>query len=135
MNWRKQHINRKEFLRWAGILALVPFLYFWYSVIRVKSFQDGRKKIEIPLSAIVEGLSFHDQVIINREGNTFLVFSSKCTHLGCNITEKQGGKIICPCHGSQYDYEGNVIKGPATKRLKRLDFLIEEKEKMVVVMR
>jgi cytochrome b6-f complex iron-sulfur subunit len=37
-----------------------------------------------------------------------------CTHLGCvvpwNNTEK---KFKCPCHGSQYNKEGKVIRGPA----------------------
>lgn len=37
-----------------------------------------------------------------------------CTHLGCivpwNTVEK---KFMCPCHGSQYDNYGKLIKGPA----------------------
>ncbi|MCS6958815.1 MAG: cytochrome b6-f complex iron-sulfur subunit [Pseudanabaenaceae cyanobacterium SKYGB_i_bin29] len=37
-----------------------------------------------------------------------------CTHLGCvvpwNVAE---GKFICPCHGSQYDSTGKVVRGPA----------------------
>jgi len=39
---------------------------------------------------------------------------SICTHLGCvvpfNIAEN---KFMCPCHGSQYDEQGKVIRGPA----------------------
>lgn len=37
-----------------------------------------------------------------------------CTHLGCvvpwNIAEN---KFKCPCHGSQYDDTGKVVRGPA----------------------
>jgi len=37
-----------------------------------------------------------------------------CTHLGCvvpwNVAEN---KFICPCHGSQYDTTGKVVRGPA----------------------
>lgn len=37
-----------------------------------------------------------------------------CTHLGCvvpfNTAEK---KFICPCHGSQYNDQGRVVRGPA----------------------
>ncbi len=40
--------------------------------------------------------------------------SAVCTHLGCvvpwNISEN---KFICPCHGSQYDSTGKVVRGPA----------------------
>lgn len=39
-----------------------------------------------------------------------------CTHLGCivpwNTVQK---KFMCPCHGSEYDNVGKVIKGPAPK--------------------
>jgi cytochrome b6-f complex iron-sulfur subunit len=37
-----------------------------------------------------------------------------CTHLGCvvpwNVAEN---KFMCPCHGSQYNNEGKVVRGPA----------------------
>lgn len=41
-----------------------------------------------------------------------------CTHLGCvvpwNIAEN---KFKCPCHGSQYDSTGKVVRGPAPRSL------------------
>jgi cytochrome b6-f complex iron-sulfur subunit len=37
-----------------------------------------------------------------------------CTHLGCVVPwNKAEGKYMCPCHGSQYDGTGKVIRGPA----------------------
>jgi cytochrome b6-f complex iron-sulfur subunit len=46
----------------------------------------------------------------------FYCLSSVCTHLGCNV--KRGGTgFECPCHGSQYDENGKVLQGPATKPL------------------
>jgi len=37
-----------------------------------------------------------------------------CTHLGCTVPwNKQQNKYMCPCHGSQYDFSGKVIRGPA----------------------
>lgn len=42
--------------------------------------------------------------------------SARCPHLGCqlewNPTEKTWD---CPCHGSRYDYDGNLIDNPAQK--------------------
>jgi cytochrome b6-f complex iron-sulfur subunit len=37
-----------------------------------------------------------------------------CTHLGCVVPwNAAAGKFICPCHGSQYDDQGLVVRGPA----------------------
>jgi len=37
-----------------------------------------------------------------------------CTHLGCVVPwNKAANKFICPCHGSQYDFTGKVVRGPA----------------------
>ena len=37
-----------------------------------------------------------------------------CTHLGCVVPwNGNENKFICPCHGSQYNSEGKVVRGPA----------------------
>lgn len=37
-----------------------------------------------------------------------------CTHLGCVVPwNKAENKFICPCHGSQYNNQGKVVRGPA----------------------
>jgi cytochrome b6-f complex iron-sulfur subunit len=45
-----------------------------------------------------------------------------CTHRKCTVEyNKKRNIFLCPCHGSQYDLEGKVLKGPAPKPLKNLD--------------
>ncbi|URE49785.1 hypothetical protein MUK42_07506 [Musa troglodytarum] len=67
-----------------------------------------------------------DSVLVAGKGDpTYLVvendrtlatygINAVCTHLGCvvpwNTAEK---KFICPCHGSQYNNQGKVVRGPA----------------------
>ena len=43
-----------------------------------------------------------------------------CTHLGCLYNwNTQEGKFICPCHGSQFESDGDYIQGPAPRSLDR----------------
>ncbi len=49
----------------------------------------------------------------------FSALSLTCTHLGCTVESKENG-FTCPCHGSKYDAQGNVLTGPAIKQLSAL---------------
>ena len=82
---------------------------------------------------------------------SFTVISSRCTHVGCptqpngptgailgekNVLEHTAnGPVLlqpvvpagfgCPCHGSQFDTEGNRTAGPAVRALDRYAFEID----------
>ncbi len=47
----------------------------------------------------------------------FYAISSVCTHLGCNVKHISQDGFACPCHGSQFDENGRVVRGPAPKPL------------------
>lgn len=54
------------------------------------------------------------------EGNLHKM-SATCPHLGGVVAWNQTEKTWdCPCHGSRFDCEGNVINGPAIENLKPL---------------
>jgi Rieske Fe-S protein len=59
-------------------------------------------------------------ILLYRSGPaSVLAFSRKCTHLGCTIGAFQNGVSICPCHGSQYDTKGGVVRSPSQSPLRQ----------------
>lgn len=56
--------------------------------------------------------------VYKEENGTVHVVSVKCPHLGCQLAwNPQEKSWDCPCHGSRFDYEGNLIDNPANKGL------------------
>lgn len=56
----------------------------------------------------------------DERGKLYLVDTS-CTHLGCETEWNHAEKTWdCPCHGSRYDINGDVIEGPAVEPLTNL---------------
>ena len=54
----------------------------------------------------------------------------RCTHQG-NEVNAYGEKLVCSAHGSEFDHNGNVTKGPATKPLRSLPIEIENQNILI----
>jgi len=53
-------------------------------------------------------------VLIRLPNGNYEALSAKCTHLGCTVAFKQSEEIFyCNCHGSEFNIDGKVLKGPA----------------------
>jgi Rieske Fe-S protein len=69
------------------------------------------------LALDANGLDPQGMLLYRSGTNSVLVFSRKCTHAGCTIGPFQNGVSTCPCHGSQYNTQGAVIRGPSQSPL------------------
>jgi Rieske Fe-S protein len=53
-------------------------------------------------------------LIVRGPAGRFLAFSLHCPHEGCPVNPTPtNGVLTCPCHGSQFNLEGKVLRGPA----------------------
>ena len=59
------------------------------------------------------------RVAVVRGGGDLLALDLTCTHLGCTVKATEQG-FSCPCHGSRFGRDGDVVKGPAPRALRRL---------------
>lgn len=72
------------------------------------------KTADVPVGS---GVIVGDTVITQPTTGVFKGFSSVCPHAGCNVNAITDGKIICPCHKSEFNLDGTVAQGPAKKPL------------------
>lgn len=69
------------------------------------------------LKILPEGYPTFLLVLVLADGG-YAVVSPICTHQGCTVGV-EGAYLVCPCHGSTYQRDGEVIKGPAPEALRR----------------
>lgn len=121
---QEPEISRRKFLSslgWLGvavsgafaaignILYLKPAVSYGpatnFRVGKQEEFKEGIKEV-----------FENERVAVVRDKTGFAAISLVCTHLGCTIQANDSG-FNCPCHGSQFDSEGNVTGGPAPRPL------------------
>jgi len=97
-----------------------------------------------PSTSFVAGspLDFTDGMVrFNKEKKAYVIgaaagvyaLSAVCTHLGCITRFRSDDRVIaCPCHGSRFDLEGNVVHGPAGRALPWLDVMQDAAGNLIV---
>jgi Rieske Fe-S protein len=134
-------MDRKEFIKGSCGVCIALSSGFMLSamlsscktqlgVIKASSKND---LVDIPLSEFdksdfkivrVNNYNFDLAVQKNADG-TFSTLLLMCTHQSNPLT-KTGNNYYCMAHGSQFDHQGKVTKGPAEKNLVRLKSVVEK---------
>jgi cytochrome b6-f complex iron-sulfur subunit len=70
-------------------------------------------------------------VIVVRQAGKIFAMTNKCTHRGCAISDN-GSQFNCPCHNSDFQYDGENIDGPAKRPLPRYGISVDGNGHVVV---
>lgn len=67
--------------------------------------------------------------------NSVVAVSRRCTHQGCTVglPSSPGANMNCPCHGSVFTTQGQVVSGPAQSNLTTYPAVIEGNEVVITV--
>ncbi|NLZ25540.1 MAG: Rieske 2Fe-2S domain-containing protein, partial [Clostridiales bacterium] len=99
----------RNFLCVLKNLVLLPLLPSFKCASKLKS-GDG---------AIVM-LGAKKRAVYKDENGNLHVLRAYCPHLKCLLTFNKVDKTWdCPCHGSRFDIDGNIISEPAVNNLKK----------------
>ena len=134
----EEEVTRREFARYlvlgAGTIAVANVgIAVWT---QLRSINAGDPRAITPLADVAVGETHlfrypgdDDPAILVRLSDTDVVaFSQKCTHLGCVVYyEPDQQRWHCPCHEGNFEARtGNVVSGPPTRPLGRIDLEIRD---------
>lgn len=124
-------LSRRKFIRQASALGAGACCLGALSTIEscttsLEAIGTEKSIVETPgqisiLKSSVAGLTytklssskFRDPIFLNMNADgSYTAVLMNCTHKGCSLGASQG-KFVCPCHGSEFDLTGHVLKGPA----------------------
>mmetsp|Transcript_17319 Transcript_17319/g.39218 ORF Transcript_17319/g.39218 Transcript_17319/m.39218 type:complete len:231 (+) Transcript_17319:56-748(+) len=105
--------------------------------------QDKRFR-EVDVSSWVKATKGQPDLVLGLRGDPYWLLPGKdggairnfalkaeCTHLGCLAPwDSRQQKFVCPCHGSEYDELGGVLRGPAPHNLALAHVSLIEGEKV-----
>ncbi len=96
------------------------------------------KTIEVPLTCFGENnyvivrnnkLSY-DIFVTRQPDNQYKALLMKCSHRDAPVNYSTGG-LVCNEHGSRFNFEGEVVKAPATTSLQQLP--IENNKTILII--
>lgn len=105
----------------------------------VKQFVGGWLGIDKMKEAA--NLAYNDAMLVRFEGESLALYKDgsgllhavnpACTHVKCSVAWNAAEKSWdCPCHGARFSVDGEVLNGPASRDLEKVELrtLLEKKE-------
>lgn len=143
MSERKEKVSRRDFINigWgvlgAAALAELSFVGLKFLSPRASEGEFGGEfnlgsYEDFPVGSVtpVEAGRFY---LVRLEDGGLLAIYRRCTHLGCAVPfDQASGQFVCPCHGSVFTNEGEVLNQPAPRPLDLFALTVNEIGEIVV---
>ena len=138
-----EKVSRRDFLNlaWgaAGVVAVAELSFIGLKFLSPRA-TDGEFGGEFNLGAHAEfpngsvtPVEMGRFYLVRLEDSGLLAIYRRCTHLGCAVPFDQGtGEFVCPCHGSVFTTEGDVLNQPAPRPLDLFLITINEEGEIIV---
>lgn len=111
-----------------GLVGIARYLSYSGGEVKMKEFDLGAASaFPIGSRTRVAGIP----ALVQRDQTGFSALSLLCTHLGCTVEDMPEG-FQCPCHGSRYDSNGKVTRGPAAQPLQSLRVEVNAKGNVIL---
>ncbi len=129
-----QKLERRDFLKTgcracllgAVTLTLGDLLSSCGTPSRAFSVDMNNNQVSVPLTLfatndlqVVSPRHFEYEIAVRKKDNQYEALLMQCTHQR-NQLMRTGSGFYCSLHGSQFDQDGRVKKGPAERPLTRL---------------
>lgn len=154
-----EKIDRNEFIKASALLASAGAMVLGGAKLAHSQEEDAKPVWEANLGKIKElnekeptlvkakffdadGVMMDEEKLyvrwekINKNIGRWIILSAFCTHLKCIIEFDETEEIFqCPCHGSQFSLEGEVLNRPAKHPLDDYSEMVEERDEDLILKR
>jgi nitrite reductase/ring-hydroxylating ferredoxin subunit len=134
-------MDRKDFIKncgWAcvGVLGSSLMLSSCKSTQTISAIRENnyllvaREKLQKQATKTtlyqLENSQLSHPLLIVESGETYTILEMRCTHQN-NGLELFGDRLQCAAHGSEFNIQGAVLKGPAEMQLKEYNWQLDER--------
>lgn len=136
-------LSRRDFINalWAltGTAALAEFTFVGLRFLAPRPTQGEfggvfnlGDALQYPAGSVTPVEAGRFYLVHLKEGG-FLAIYRRCTHLGCSVPYDPGsGQFVCPCHGSAFTADGDVLNAPAPRPLDLFSIALSELGELLV---
>jgi cytochrome b6-f complex iron-sulfur subunit len=118
---RREFLNNLGFGTFVAAMGSVIAMFARFLTPNIVTSRGGPVEIEMPGEYSIGSLNYVERAraYVGQDQGGYYAFLAVCTHLGCT-PRLEGTQFVCPCHGSRFDSNGEVISGPARRPLERI---------------